>query len=76
MECGSKIHTACQREIFIGDDVFVMKHVVSLAAKSNFLCLHQLHDGLDNLLRQINPNVGTKNLSSISSIKLSTQYFN
>ena len=54
LEFGSKIHTACQRDliigddIFIGDDVFVTKHVVSLAAKSNFLCLHKLRDGLDN----------------------------
>jgi len=35
------------RDLVIGDDVFILKHV-SLAAKSNFLCLQQLCDGLDN----------------------------
>jgi hypothetical protein len=48
VELGNKIRTECQRDSFNGDDVFVMKHVVSLAAKSNFLCLHQLRDDLDN----------------------------
>jgi len=49
------------RDLVIGDDVFILKHIVSLAAKSNFLCLNQLRDGWDNWLRQINSNVGTKN---------------
>jgi hypothetical protein len=35
------------RDLVIGDDVFILKHVVSLAAKSNFLCLHELRDGLE-----------------------------
>ena len=47
-------------DIVIGDDVFILKHVVSIAAKSNFLCLHELRDGLDKWLLQINLNVGTK----------------
>ena len=44
-----KQDTYCMsRDLIIGDDVFILEHVVSLAGKSNFLCLHLLRYGLDN----------------------------